>query len=260
MKNLQMNKNIFLNSVKHLSLIVCLVLLPLHFANAAWDDFLKDIFSGDSGADNSGSVISGLSNTDVINGLKEALSVSTKKAISTLGTSDGFFANPKVKIPMPENLQTVESALRKLKQDKIADEFVLTMNRAAEQAVPETAAIFSEAIKQMSFDDAKDILNGPDNSATEYFRKTSGAKLVEKILPIVKTATAKTGVTSNYKSLFDNLGFMKNLIDVESMDIDRYITNKTVDGLFWKLAAEEKLIRTDPLARTTDILKKIFTK
>lgn len=244
--------------MKQLLLVGFLVLVPGQYASAGWGDLLKDVLGG--GSDSSGSALSALTNSDMIDGLKEALSVSTGNAIKSLGKTDGFFANTKVKIPMPEKLEMVESGLRKLGQDKYADEFILTMNRAAEQAIPETANILGDAIKQMTFDDAKSILNGPDNAATEYFRKTGGSRLFEKILPIVQAATAKTGVTNNYKSMIDNLGFMKNVIDTEALDLDKYVTDKTMDGLFSILADEEKLIRTNPAARTTELLKKVFTK
>ncbi len=242
--------------VKQFLLIILLVLMPGKFAFAGWGDLLKDVFGGDS--ESSGSALSALSNSDMIDGLKEALSVSTKNAIQSLGKTDGFFANNKVKIRMPEKLQSIESGLRKIGQDKYADEFILTMNRAAEQAIPETANILGDAIKQMTFDDAKAIVNGPDNAATEYFRSTGGSRLFEKMLPIVQAATEKTGVTNNYKNMIDNLGFMKNLVDTEALDLDKYVTNKTMDGLFSILADEEKLIRTNPAARTTELLKKVF--
>lgn len=236
---------------------VLLCVLPVHLAYAGWGEFLKDIFS-DENTETVGKGISGLSNSDVIAGLKQALSQGTNNAIRSLGKTDGFFANKKVKIPMPEKLQMVETALRKMKQDEMADEFVLTMNRAAEQAVPETADVFAESIKQMTIEDARSILNGPDNAATKYFRKTSGERLSEKILPIVKQATGRAGVTRQYKKLIDQLGFMSNIIDVQSLDLDRYVTDKSVDGLFTLLADEEKLIRTDPAARTTELLKQVF--
>ena len=132
------------------------------------------------------------------------------------------------------------------------------MNRAAEQAVPEAAVIFSDAIKQITFADAKAILNGPDTAATDYLRRTGGQRLEESMLPIVKQATDQVGVTAKYKALFDNLGFMSNLIDKNSLDIDQYVTNKATDGLFKILAEEETLIRQDPKARTTELLQRVF--
>jgi len=111
----------------------------------------------------------------------------------------------------------------------------------------------------MSIEDAKGILNGPDDAATKYFRRTSGEKLVNRFLPIVEKSTEKVGVTSNYKQMVDKLGFMSKFIDTDSLDVDRYITNKAIDGLFLMVAKEEKLIRENPAARTTELLKKVFS-
>lgn len=226
--------------------------IPSH---AAWNDFL-DIFKDES---STSPVASSLSNAEIISGLKEALIKGSQTAVNTLGKEDGFFSHPQLKIPMPEKLQTVESALRKLKQDEIADEFVLSMNRAAEEAVPKAMSIFSNAIKTMSIEDAYGILQGPDNAATEYLKKTGGSQLQQEFLPIVKQATNSVGVTENYKALIDNLGMMSKLIDVESLDLDKYVTDKAVEGLFNLVAKEEKLIRDSPAARTTEILKKVFS-
>jgi uncharacterized protein DUF4197 len=226
--------------------------LPCH---SAWNDFVEFFKEQTPAALGK----SNLSKADIVSGLKEALIKGSQSAVSTLGKEDGFFAHPKLKIPMPEKLQTVETALRKLKQDKIADEFVLSMNRAAEKAVPKAMTIFSSAIKTMSIEDAYGILQGPDNAATEYLKKTSGSQLHQQFLPIVKQATSNVGVTENYKALIDNLGMMSKLIDVESLDVDKYVTDKAVSGLFNLVANEEKLIRADPAARTTDLLKKVFS-
>ena len=242
------------SSLKPLLLLPLLAGLSLP-CYSAWDDFVgffKD--QAPTALDKSN-----LSQADVVSGLKEALIKGSQSAVTTLGKENGFFANPKLRIPMPEKLQTVETALRKLKQDKIADEFVLSMNRAAEKAVPKAMSIFSNAIKTMSIDDAYGILQGPDNAATEYLKKTSGSQLQQQFLPIVKQATNNVGVTENYKALIDNLGMMSKLIDVESLDLDKYVTDKAVNGLFSLVANEEKLIRADPAARTTDLLKKVFS-
>ncbi len=228
------------------------VSLPCH---SAWNDFVE--FFKEQAPASLG--MSNLSNADIVSGLKEALIKGSQSAVTTLGKQNGFFAHPKLRIPMPEKLQTVETALRKLKQDKIADEFVLSMNRAAEKAVPKAMSIFSNAIKTMSIEDAYGILQGPDNAATEYLKKTSGGKLHQQFLPIVKQATNNVGVTENYKALIDNLGMMSKLIDVESLDLDKYVTDKAVNGLFNLVANEEKSIRADPAARTTDLLKKVFS-
>ena len=202
---------------------------------------------------------SSLSNADIVSGLKEALVKGSQNAVSTLGKENGFFGHPQLKIPMPEKLQVVESALRKLKQDKIADEFVLSMNRAAEKAVPKAMNIFSNTIKSMSIDDAYGILQGPDNAATEYLKKSGGGQLRQEFLPLVKQATGSVGVTENYKALISNLGMMSKFVDVESLDLDKYVTDKAINGLFNLVANEEKLIRDNPAARSTELLKKVFS-
>jgi len=240
---------------KHL-VFLFLVLFPLS-SHAGWLDKLNGLLAkdSDSGATNS---IALLADDEVIDGLKEALSKGTESAVKYLGRKDGFLGNPSVKLPMPAPLQKVEKGLRGLGQAKIADSFVETMNRAAEQAVPEAATIFSDAIKSMSITDAKNILTGPDNAATEYFKKSGSSKLYDKFLPVVKTSTDNVGVTSRYKELVDKLGPVSGFMDTGSLDLDSYITNKALDGLFLMVASEEKKIRKNPAARTTELLKKVF--
>lgn len=238
--------------VKNISLYIPILVFSCIYSGssfAAWNDLLK-IFSSENE--------SSLSESEMISGLKEALVKGTKSAVNNLGRLDGYFGNPKVKIPMPESLENVELALRKLKQDEIADEFILTMNRAAETAVPEATEIFTHAIQQMTINDAKDILQGQDNAATRYFKRTSSKDLSDKMLPVIKNATSATGVTARYKEMIDSLGFASDFVNTESLDIDRYITDKAVDGLFKMMAKEEKRIRRDPAARTTELLRKVF--
>lgn len=199
-----------------------------------------------------------LNDEEVAKGLKEALSKGTRQAIASLGREGGFLNNLDVRIPMPGELQKVEKLLRKLGQDKYADQFVATMNHAAEKAVPEAADLFADAISQMTLADAKAILKGPDDAATRYFRKTSEARLKERFLPIVKAATDQAGVTSAYKTLMQRAGPTARLLGVGKTDLDAYVGDKAVDGLFRMIAAEEKRIRQDPVARTTDLLKKVF--
>jgi hypothetical protein len=234
------------------SMVICIFFTVTTDSHAAWSDIFK-IFTDDSNE-----ATSSLSDGEIVNGLKEALSKGTRSAVNNLGRHDGFFKNPRVKIPMPESLEKVEKTLRKFKQDKTADEFIMSMNRAAEQAVPEAASIFSNAIRNMSFSDAKGILQGPDDAATQYFRRSSMTRLTEKMLPIVKKSTNAVGITAKYKNMVDRLGPVSGLVDTKSLDIDQYVTDKALDGLFKILADEEKLIRNDPAARTTALLKKVF--
>ena len=199
----------------------------------------------------------------MVGGLKEALGKGVQQAVATLGREDGFLKDIGVKIPMPEKLQRVERTLRTLRQDKLADEFVTTMNRAAEQAVPEGAAVLGDSVKQMSVADAKSILTGTNNAATQYFRRTSETNLSARFLPIVKAATEKAGVTGAYKRMTDKAGgglggLGGGLLGKEAPDLDSYVTHKTLDGLFLKIAEQEKQIRENPVARTTDLLQTVF--
>jgi hypothetical protein len=219
-----------------------------------------------------------LSTGEINDGLKEALRVGTKHAIEQLGREDGYFGNALVKIPVPEELSLIENGLRKVGMGKYVDDFVLSLNRAAEKAVPETASIFADAITQMSMEDVRQILNGPDDAATEYFRKTSSPALREAILPIVKRYTDETQVTTYYKTMVSAYdSYAAPLVEKSGLggllgtqgqtgekpaysakDLDGYITAKGVEGLFSVVAEEEKKIRTDASARTTELLAKVF--
>lgn len=202
-------------------------------------------------------VLSGLSRGEMDQGLKEALSKGVQTAIRQLGRNGGFLNDPSVRIPMPGALGQVEGLLRSLHQEQLANEFVNTMNHAAEQAVPQAAAVFSDAIKHMSVNDVEGILRGPDDAATQYFERKSGAQLLQRFRPIVTAATNKAGVTSAYKNMMDQAGPMARMMGGNT-DLDSYVTQEALKGLFIKIAAEEKAIRTNPVARSTDLLKKVF--
>jgi hypothetical protein len=207
-----------------------------------------------------------LSQDQMIGGLKEALGKGVEQAVASLGMEDGFLKDLSVKIPMPAALKKVESSLRMVRQERLADEFVATMNRAAEQAVPEAATVLAQSVQQMTVTDVKAILTGTNNAATQYFRRTSETNLYERFLPIVKAATEKTGVTSAYKRMTDKAGggagglatLGGSLLGKEAPDLDSYVTHKTLDGLFVKIAEQEKRIRENPAARTTDLLQQVF--
>jgi hypothetical protein len=202
---------------------------------------------------------SGLSDGKIVSGLKEALQVGTQNTVNLTGKTDGYFGNQAIKILMPEKLRTLESGLRAVGYGPKVDEFVLSMNRAAERAAPAAKQIFWEAIGSMSFEDVRKIWSGGDTAATEYFRaKTSGA-LGNAFRPVVEKATNEVGVTRQFKDLvgrFQGIPFAR----VESLDVDQYVVGKALDGLFHVLGEEEKKIRTNPVARTTDLLKEVFGK
>lgn len=194
---------------------------------------------------------------DNIAGLKEALSRGTEFAVSQLGAADGFLGNPAVRIPLPNKLQKAEKALRAFGQGKAADELVTTMNHAAEKAVAEAKPIFTAALKQMSISDAVGILRGSDSAATEYFRRTTNSSLSQKFLPIVRAATAKADVAAKYNK-FAGKGVDLGLLDQKDADLDGYITQKALDGLFLMVAEQEKAIRKDPVGTGSALLQKVF--
>jgi len=224
---------------------------------AGWSDYLDQLKDS---VNIPAETVPGVNLTDaeMVSGLKEALDKGTRFAVDSLGKDGGFLNNSAVKIPMPDSLSWVEKSLRTLHQDELADEFIGTMNHAAEQAVPEAAAIFGDAIQDMSVEDAQGILTGPDDAATQYFRSNTETALTAKMRPIVEDATARAGVTSAYKNMTARAGGMTSLLPADTTDLDGYVTGKTLDGLFLMIAAEEKKIREDPLARSTDLLKKVF--
>lgn len=236
-----------------MSIILLFTVFTATTIHAGW---LDQLFGG--GKSNVVSSAATLSADEMTRGLKEALAQGTEKAIKNLGASNGFLGNLDVKIPMPQKLQEVEKGLRMMKQDKYADEFIATMNHAAEAAVPEAAPIIGDAIREMSVANAKSILNGPDDAATQYFRKVSEKRLKEKMLPIVTQATEKAGVTAAYKNLTTKAGFMASFLQKEGLDVDQYVTDKAFDGVFKMIAVEEKEIRRNPMTRSTDLLKKVF--
>lgn len=248
----------------HMRLLICLVLLcAVSMAHGDLMDFFKKITntSTNSTASASGgstATIAGLAQEEIARGLKEALGKAVQKSVADLAKPGGFLNNLNVKIPMPPQLQQIEKGLRMMKQDKYADDFVATMNRAAERAVPESAAVLAGGISQMSLDDARAILKGPNDAATQFFRKTCTPQLTEKFRPIVAKATAETGVTSAYKTLMAKAGPLAGFLNKDVMDVDGYVTRKALDGLFVMVADEEKHIRENPAARTTDLLKKVF--
>lgn len=199
------------------------------------------------------------SDAKVASGLKEALQIGTQNAVNLTGRTDGYFQNQAIKILMPEKLRTLESGLRLVGYGSKVDEFVLSMNRAAERAAPSAKEIFWDAIGAMSFDDARKILGGGDTAATEYFRAKTSGTLATAFRPIVEQATDEVGVTRQYKDLvsrYQAIPFAKS----EALDVDGYVVDKALDGLFLVLGEEEKKIRTNPTARVTDLLREVFGK
>lgn len=201
--------------------------------------------------------LSDLSNADASGGLKEALIQGAGKAVSKLGAADGFFGNPEVKIPLPKNLKKAEKLMRTFGMGKQADELVLKMNRAAEAAVPEAKALLVDSVKQMSLADAKAILTGGDDAATQYFKKTTSAPMAEKFLPIVKKTTENVQLAQQYNK-FAEMGAKYGVVSKDQANLEQYVTQKALDGVYLMMAQEEKAIRKDPVGQASSIIKKVF--
>ncbi|MBW2410979.1 MAG: DUF4197 domain-containing protein [Deltaproteobacteria bacterium] len=230
--------------------IFFLLVFNLYDGHAGFQDILNDakkIFSSDDG----------LTESEIIEGLKEALEIGSAEAVQAVSGVDGYYKNPDIRIPLPEDVQKAEKYMRMAGFGDKVDEFELSMNRAAERAAPQAKSIFREAITQMTFDDAREILNGADNSATLYFEEKTSAQLGEVFKPIVGQSMQQVGVTSTYKDLNQRAQSIP-FVESFSFDLDQYVTDKALNGLFVMLAAEEKKIREDPAARVTDLLKKVF--
>ena len=198
-----------------------------------------------------------ISGKDASGGLKEALTQGAGKAVEMLGKQDGFLGNPKVKIPLPESAQKVEGLLRGLGMGKQADELVTAMNRAAEAAVPQARTLLVNSIKQMSVEDAKGILSGGEDSATQYFRRTTSGPMAEKFKPVVKTAMAKVKLAEKYDQ-FAGKAAKFGLVREQDSHLENYVTQKTLDGLYLMIAEEEKAIRKDPAGAAGNLAKKVF--
>jgi len=217
---------------------------------AGFQDFIKSAIKALGGE-------TGLTDEEIVKGLKQALEIGTSNVVKAASKPDGYFKNPLIKIPLPENVKKVEKILRLTGFGDQVDAFELSMNRAAERAAPEAKNIFWDAIKQMTFTDARGILEGRDNAATLYFKDKTSGRLQEIFKPIIHQAMSEVGVTRYYQALDDRIKTIP-FADHLSFDLDQYVTGKALDGLFLILADEEKKIRKDPAARVTSLLKRVF--
>jgi hypothetical protein len=237
-----------------LTLLATLALTLSSFAQSQTDSLWKKATSamGSTSAQS-------LGNDKITAGLKEALTVSTGKAVAATGKPDGFFKNEAIKILMPEKLRSLEKGVRLMGGGKEVDDLVLGMNRAAEQAAPQAKQIFINAVTKMSINDARSILSGNQTAATEYFKKQTSQDLEAAFAPIVHKAMQNVGVTKQYAAIMQQapqLSFLKS----DTFNLDKYVVAKSLDGLFFMLGEEEKKIRTNPAAQTTSLLKQVFGK
>jgi hypothetical protein len=232
--------------------MLCLTAPPVFAGWLDWFGFLK--FGRGDEAD-----ATGLTRRQLATGLKQALDLGVHSAVGALGQTDGYLNNPKVAIPLPDHLEKLEKVLKRFRKEKIAEEFVESMNRAAEAAVPAAANVFTAAIAKMTIKDARALLDGGDNAATEYLRRKNSADLQRRMRPIVDDAISRVGVTDRYQRLLKKAGPLANYLDTGRWDLGRYVTAKATDGVFIMIGEEEKRIREDPAARTTELLKEVFS-
>jgi hypothetical protein len=201
--------------------------------------------------------VADLSNKDAASGIKEALTKGAELAVAQLGKQDGFMGDSRVKIQLPESLRGGEKLMRTMGMGKQTDELVETMNRAAESAVVEAKPILVNAVKSMSLDDAKGLLTGGDDAATQYFKRTTTEPIGDKFLPIVKQATAKVQLADKYNQ-FAGKASKLGLLSEKDANLDAYVTQKALDGLFLMIAEQEKAIRKDPIGTGSKLLQNVF--
>ena len=236
--------------------LTCGLLAACWPAEAQVDQIWKKIESKTQSTNLSGM---SLSNDKIASGLKEALTKSTGTAVASTGRLDGYFKNQAIKILLPGQLQTVGRGMRMMGMGGQLDALELAMNRAAEQAAPAAKPIFIDAIKKMSFDDARKILSGDDTAATDYFKKTCSAELTQAFTPIVHKSMENVGVITQFNRVAQN-SMAGPLLSNRNFNLDSYVVGKALDGLFYMLGQEEKQIRTNPAAQTTTLLKQVFGK
>ena len=201
-----------------------------------------------------------LDTSTIVKGLKEALATGTERAVREVAKPDGYFGNRLIKILLPDKVQQAADLLGNIGYQQQVDEFVLSMNRAAEKAAPGAARFFGDAIRQMAVEDANGILNGGDTAATTFFEKKTRAKLFDAFKPVVAKSMDQVGTARSYKNMIGKYETipLASLVAPPSLDLDTYVTNKALDGLFVKVGEEEKKIRSNPAAQTTDLLRKVF--
>lgn len=198
-----------------------------------------------------------LTSADVAEGLKEALIKGISTGSDIVSQVDGYFKNPEIKIPFPPDVRKVEDRLRQIGLGGEVDKFIMTLNRGAEDAAKEAKPIFINAIRSMTIEDAWGILRGEDDAATQYLKRTTSADLTARFKPVIQQSLNKVNATKYYSDIVNTYNRIP-LVEKVNPDLDDYATSKAIDGLFVMIAREEKRIREDPVARTTDILKRVF--
>lgn len=244
-------------------ILFCFIIYPSTFVSAAFlDDVLKKELPQLPGVGKlpaGRAAGTGLDDSTIASGLKEALAVGTKNAVDLVSTVNGYYGNDAIKILLPDKIEKAAELAGKLGYQKQVDELIQSMNHAAEKAAPKAASSFADAIRGMTIDDARKILSGGDTSATEYFKSHTSSKLYDESKPSISESMNQTGVVRSYNAMMSKVPALP-FAKPESVDLDHYITTKALDGLYHMVGKEEQKIRTNPVARTTDLLVKVFGK
>lgn len=243
--------------MKRLIVIAASIIVPIA-AQAQIDNIVNGVKNTINNGGNGGNK-NNLTNSEIIDGLKEALTIGSNNSSSKASAVNGFFSNPLIKIPFPPEAKKVETTAKQLGMTSQVNKFVLTLNRAAETAAKDAAPIFVNAVKSLTITDGLQILNGGDNAATTYLRSKTEAELKVKFQPVVKNAINKVELTKYWKPLATKYNKIPGVTKVNP-DLEGYVTAKAIDGLFKLIAEEEKKIRIDPLAQVSNLLKKVFGK
>lgn len=231
--------------------ITCVVLVAT--AQAGWLDKFKDVISADSGSSST------LTDNDIAGALKDALTVGSENVVTQLSAPGGFNSDPKIHIPLPDSLKTVQDTMNKFGMGSSLNNLELKLNEAAETATEKAKPLFVDAIKQLTWDDVKNILNGPDDAATQYFKGKMSKPLSAEMKPIVDQSLKQVGAIKSYNNLMGEYKKLPLVPDVQA-DLSQHVLDKGIDGIFYYLALEEGKIRNDPAKRTTELLKKVFGK
>lgn len=221
------------------------------------EDIQKAVIENTLGGSSNGKV-AGVDTETLIKGLKEALEVGSQRAIEEISQPGGYLDNANIRIPLPSGIDKVGSILRKYGLEKEVDKFENSMNNAAEKAAPHATKLIVDAVRNMSFSDAQKIYQGSDDAATQYFKQKTEGQLRELFQPSIQESLSTVGATRHYNDLASEAKEIPFVGDKVEVDLDRYVTEKALDGLFTMLAAEEKKIRENPTARTTELLKEVF--
>ncbi len=233
-------------------LLTLIGLSPLH---AGWFDKLKEVISSDSSSTSSSVV----TDNDIAGALKDALNISSDNVVSQLSAAGGFNSDPNIRIPLPDSLQTVQKTMNKFGMGSSLNNLENKLNEAAETATEKAKPLFVNAIKELTWDDVKTILNGPDDAATQYFKGKMSSPLSAEMKPIVDNSLSEVGAIKSYNNAMGKYKSLPLVPDVQA-DLSQHVLDKGIDGIFYYLAIEEGKIRNDPAKRTTELLKKVFSK